>query len=136
VWSGGSKQRHGGDVGNSARFGRTAEVGMEAEADDCDRKLGRGRRRTDRVHRVGRRSRAGTGECCRVFQYGRRSIGREICSLGRTYAEGVYTGDREGGAIARWRNRIRSVEKGKPAESGEFPGNQHLSSTTGGDAGR
>src|SRR5208337_3052118 len=57
VWSGGSEQWHGGDAGDGARVGRTAEVGLEAEADDCDRKLGRGRRRTDWFHRVGRRSR-------------------------------------------------------------------------------
>ena len=45
----------GSHARDRARVGRTAESGLEAQADDCHWKLGCGRGRADRFHRVGRR---------------------------------------------------------------------------------
>ena len=48
-----SEQRHCGHAGIGARAWRTAEVWLEAEAHDRPRKLGRGRRGIDWLHRMG-----------------------------------------------------------------------------------
>ncbi len=53
VWRGRSQQRNGGDAGGSSRYRRAAQAGLEAEADDHFRKLGRRGGRPDRIDRVG-----------------------------------------------------------------------------------
>jgi N-acetylated-alpha-linked acidic dipeptidase len=82
LWSGRSQQRHGGHAGVGARLGRTAEVRVEAEAHDCDWQLGRGRRRPDRFHRVGRRSCPRTGNAAAYFNMDVAVAGKKFGASG------------------------------------------------------
>src|SRR5438876_3895861 len=51
---------------------------MEAEAHDCLRQLGRGRRRTNRFDRMGRAARIGSRECAGILQHGCSRFRREV----------------------------------------------------------